>query len=267
MSAMPRKAIPKGLRFEIFKRDSFTCQYCGRKAPDVVLWIDHIHPVAADGGNDILNLLTSCEDCNSGKSDRLLSDNAVIERKRSQLESLQERKEQLEMMMEWQEGLLDMDGQVVRRLATYWERICGRELTDHGMHELQRVIHRFGAESVMSAMRESGEQCLEFSGDNKSASTDSAERAFDLVSRICRMRNVYIEKPYLKDLFYIRAILRNRLGYINPHLTLELLKELHDRKCNLEGLREHAKTVRSWTEWKNDVLSWLEDARSCQHDR
>ena len=25
-----RKAISKRLRFEIFKRDSFTCRYCGR---------------------------------------------------------------------------------------------------------------------------------------------------------------------------------------------------------------------------------------------
>jgi hypothetical protein len=40
------------------------------------------------------------------------------------------------------------------------------------------------------------------------------------------------------------------------------------RKAIPKGLRfEHAKTVHSWTEWKNDVLSWLEDARSCQHDR
>ena len=30
-----RRAVSKKLRFEIFKRDSFTCQYCGRKAPDV----------------------------------------------------------------------------------------------------------------------------------------------------------------------------------------------------------------------------------------
>ncbi len=62
-----RKAIPKSVRFEVFKRDNFTCQYCGRKAPDVVLEVDHINPVANGGENDILNLVTSCRDCNSGK--------------------------------------------------------------------------------------------------------------------------------------------------------------------------------------------------------
>lgn len=25
--------ISKKIRFEVFKRDNFTCQYCGRKAP------------------------------------------------------------------------------------------------------------------------------------------------------------------------------------------------------------------------------------------
>lgn len=62
-----RKAISKKLRFEVFKRDSFTCQYCGRKAPDVVLEVDHIKPVAQGGTNTILNLITSCRECNRGK--------------------------------------------------------------------------------------------------------------------------------------------------------------------------------------------------------
>jgi hypothetical protein len=31
-----RKAISKKTRFEVFKRDAFTCVYCGKRAPDVV---------------------------------------------------------------------------------------------------------------------------------------------------------------------------------------------------------------------------------------
>jgi 5-methylcytosine-specific restriction endonuclease McrA len=62
-----RKAIPKKLRFEVFKRDSFTCQYCGKSAPDIILEVDHIHPVSRGGEEDITNLITSCFDCNRGK--------------------------------------------------------------------------------------------------------------------------------------------------------------------------------------------------------
>ena len=75
----------------MFKRDSFKCQYCGAAAPEVLLHIDHIHHVAAGGGNDLANLLTACAGCNSGKSDRLLDDNIAGANRRGQLEGLQER--------------------------------------------------------------------------------------------------------------------------------------------------------------------------------
>lgn len=67
---MKRENVSKKLRFEVFKRDSFTCQYCGAKAPDVILEVDHIKPVAKEGSSDILNLITACQACNAGKSDR-----------------------------------------------------------------------------------------------------------------------------------------------------------------------------------------------------
>lgn len=37
-----RIAISKRVRFDVFKRDSFKCQYCGKSAPDVILEVDHI---------------------------------------------------------------------------------------------------------------------------------------------------------------------------------------------------------------------------------
>lgn len=74
MSARPeRRPISKRVRFEVFKRDAFVCQYCGAHPPDVLLEVDHIVPVAEGGGNDEGNLLTSCVDCNRGKSSVPLS--------------------------------------------------------------------------------------------------------------------------------------------------------------------------------------------------
>lgn len=61
-------AISVRTRFEVFKRDDFTCQYCGRKSPDVVLEADHIVPIVAGGSDDVINLTTSCWECNRGKS-------------------------------------------------------------------------------------------------------------------------------------------------------------------------------------------------------
>ena len=76
---MNRKPISNKLRFEILKRDGFTCQYCGRKAPEVELEIDHIVPVAKGGSNEIDNLITACHECNNGKFDRCLEDPAEFQ--------------------------------------------------------------------------------------------------------------------------------------------------------------------------------------------
>lgn len=100
-----RKAIGKKKRFEVFKRDSFTCQYCGKSAPQVVLEIDHIKPVSKGGNNGYLNLVTSCFDCNRGKRDIELSDDAVMVKQQKQLKELNEKRDQMKMMMKWKDEL------------------------------------------------------------------------------------------------------------------------------------------------------------------
>lgn len=55
------------LRFEILKRDGFACHYCGRRAPTVVLHVDHLIPRNAGGTDDPDNLIASCSTCNLGK--------------------------------------------------------------------------------------------------------------------------------------------------------------------------------------------------------
>jgi hypothetical protein len=66
-------AIGKSLRFQVFARDGFACQYCGRRPPEIVLEVDHIHPVSRGGDDDPINLITSCFDCNRSKAAKLIS--------------------------------------------------------------------------------------------------------------------------------------------------------------------------------------------------
>lgn len=60
--------VSKRLRFEILRRDNHACRYCGGSAPDVVLQVDHVTPVALGGSDDPANLVAACKDCNTGKS-------------------------------------------------------------------------------------------------------------------------------------------------------------------------------------------------------
>lgn len=67
-------AVSKKLRFEVFRRDNWQCRYCGRAAKDgIVLEPDHVVPRARGGKDVATNLVTACEDCNSGKSDTPIS--------------------------------------------------------------------------------------------------------------------------------------------------------------------------------------------------
>lgn len=61
-------AISRRLRFEVLRRDGHTCRYCGAKAPDVALTVDHVIPETLGGSNDPSNLVTACQPCNAGKS-------------------------------------------------------------------------------------------------------------------------------------------------------------------------------------------------------
>ena len=108
----------------------------------MVLHVDHVHPRADGGGDDLLNLVTACVACNLGKGARQLSDLSVVERQRQQLDELQERKEQLEMMLDWQRGLLDLDSQQEQAAADFWSELLNREysLTDNGRDKLRFFV-------------------------------------------------------------------------------------------------------------------------------
>lgn len=61
-------AVSKRTRYEVLRRDDNTCRYCGGRAPEVVLTIDHVVPTALGGTDDPSNLVAACKDCNAGKS-------------------------------------------------------------------------------------------------------------------------------------------------------------------------------------------------------
>jgi hypothetical protein len=61
-------AVSKRLRYEILRRDNHACRYCGATAPGVKLNVDHVIPQALGGSDKPTNLVTSCADCNAGKT-------------------------------------------------------------------------------------------------------------------------------------------------------------------------------------------------------
>jgi hypothetical protein len=256
-----RKAIPKSVRFEVFKRDSFTCQYCGRSAPDVVLQVDHIAPVSKGGDNTITNLITSCADCNAGKGDRELSDSTVVAKQQAQLAALQERREQIEMMMDWQRGLANLDGETRDAVAQFWsEMVPGYFLNDAGLADLSKHLKKYSAAEVMAAIRIAAENYLETVTDDgmSKITAQSANKAWDYVGRICNVTRREKDEPWLKDCYYIRGILRRRFNYVNDNQAIALLQEASRLGASAAWLKEVAIGARSWTAWHQEMDAVIE---------
>lgn len=262
------KQLTKKLRFEVFKRDKFTCQYCGQVAPDVTLHVDHIHPKSKGGTNDLVNLVTSCRSCNLGKSNRLLSDDAAVKRQKKQLDELQERREQLEMMMEWQRSLLDLEEQTVTMLVNFCDDLTpGYGLTESGINSLKKWVKRFGFEEVVEAIKISHNQYLEYKPNNPDSLTEkSVSKAFCYIPRICVNRKKFKDEPYLRRLHYIRGILRNRLPYVNEHQSIELMRDAVQYGIPVQDIEDLSKVIKNWTEFRDTLEKWqLQRSTSLEH--
>ena len=113
-------SLSKRTRFEIFKRDGFTCQYCGQRPPDVVLEVDHIDPCSNGGSDEEINLITSCFACNRGKSDKKLGD--IHPRPDADMKFLETQQEIAEATryLKTQKALDKLRGKIRKRLETVW---------------------------------------------------------------------------------------------------------------------------------------------------
>jgi hypothetical protein len=254
-----KMSIPKTLRFEVFKRDSFTCQYCGRSAPDVVLHADHIHPKSQGGEDAILNLITSCADCNLGKSDRLLSDQTVVAKQKATLDGLQERREQIEMMMEWQRGLMNLENEIIEQLANLWaELVRPFSLNQSGIASLRKLTRRFEVSEIAEAMRIATGHYLQIV--NNEPTHQSVNRAWDSIGGICVNRRKEIKDPTFKLINYVRALLRRNLNYINERDIEPIIRNALDWGVQEASIRYTARNVKSWTKFVNQMVKLMEEA-------
>ena len=71
LRAFRRHAKPvKFSRVNIYARDHYKCQYCGRRASISELTYDHVIPRSQGGHTEWTNIVTACYECNRKKGGR-----------------------------------------------------------------------------------------------------------------------------------------------------------------------------------------------------
>jgi hypothetical protein len=148
-----RKPLSKRTRMEIFKRDLFTCQYCGARIPNVTLQIDHIIPVSKGGSNSSTNLITACFDCNMGKSNIPLDRIILPSNHAEDLARQVELREQMKAMEKFnikvaKELEIDVDA-----VMDYWSKAMnnGKKVADRNREGIRHFIKCLGRTKAIEA--------------------------------------------------------------------------------------------------------------------
>lgn len=235
-----RKPLSKKIRFEVFKRDKFKCQYCGSGAPDVILEVDHISPVSKGGKNDIMNLVTACFDCNRGKKDKLLSDDSAITKQRTQLEDLQEKREQLQLLAKWRKGLKNLDNEtidvVANEIESYYEDKY--KVSNEGRRDIAKWIKKYSLQIILDCiplaskyLKRTNLGFIEF---------ESTGIFFSKIPRIAWMKDLEVKDPLLAKGYYLKNLCKNkyRIQYYQMNDLEKLIKVCLFYGCPYEIIME-----------------------------
>ena len=146
-------SVSKKMRFEVFKRDGFICQYCGKTPPDVTLEIDHINPKSKDGKDDINNLVTACFDCNRGKSNVELT--KIPNTLKDNLDILKEKELQVKEYNKFVDKIQKRIQKDVEEVANiYTEYYKEWSCSDTFKIQIRNFIRKLGKLEVIDAMEQ-----------------------------------------------------------------------------------------------------------------
>lgn len=251
---MARKSISQKLRFEVFKRDSFTCQYCGRMAPDVVLQVDHINPVKEGGDNSILNLITSCFDCNNGKGARKLTDKQEIQKQQEQLRLLSQKKEQLEWVVKWREELLSLNEDEVNIAEKEIQQFNDTySLSEHGRQIIKDLIKKYSLVNVLEAID------IAFTKYDTQKTSETWNAAFNKVGGICYNKKREKDNPVSAMQNKAFYIFKRNFNVYNEIKVRNAIRRFVNDEESLEEFIEIAESSRTYSEFFGVIMDLLDD--------
>jgi hypothetical protein len=184
-----RQSLSKKIRFDVFERDSFICQYCGKNPTDndVTLEVDHAISVKDGGDDSIDNLVTACFDCNRGKGKKSVIKKIKTPKEiEEELKRTKDRLEQIKMMVSFRKKKSFIHKEIQKELLYFiYEHDW---FTEVFIKDLEKAI---------------------LSQYNKGINIEILENCFDITLKKFEDNGEFLRNDFIK---YFYGVLRNILS-------------------------------------------------------
>lgn len=247
----------KRIKYEVFEKDSFKCQFCGTGAPVVTLQLIRIQDTQQnDEWLDTAFLSTSCKICEKKKSgvDEKSLQNGYIS-----IDELEERLQQLKMLINWRKGMLNIRKQQLTNLVSYWENKVPGFVTNNDQKKFAATyISKFSSDEIRSAMDMAVDKFIKYSDDG-TLDKHSMLIAFAKIPEICLTKTELVNAHESDGLQQIHDQLKqNIIGFFDSHRANQWLNYARSWEIQIEDLFKMAASVKSWTQFSVNIDKMVE---------
>jgi len=244
--------VYKRIKFEVFEKDGYKCQTCGAVAPNVTLQLHRLQEVQQnENWLDPAFLSTACFDCEQKQTEQksTAKKNGFMT-----LDDLEERLEQLKMLISWRKGLRKIKKGQLNSLIDYWQELVpGIYLNDDHKRTILSCMNKFTREEIKSAMEYAVKEFLILRQDG-SIAQDSFQLAFEKIPEICLRTKKASENQEIENLYHIHDILKGKLeGFFDSERVIQWLNYARSWEVKLDELTHMAFKVTNWTQFSCNI--------------
>lgn len=258
-------SISPSLRRLILERDEFTCTECGQQVPKVLLYIDKIlspeteEAFAGQPEEDKYTCL--CESCYKQAHGHLQFKAAT---------RTAERRQQLEMMVEWRRENRSLTSDTNAYLIDYINgKIEPYSLTKQGAQNVRKAVRKSNFTTALDAIDETFDHYVTYDkGENiNKASVD------EFLSKIGGYLYINSLPPVEKEMYHILNSCKSRFRWWDQQtakgLVLNYIDALREQGWSEDRILEDLKTEllrasneqRNWSQWTDLLEKWTSDIR------
>jgi hypothetical protein len=247
----------KRIKYEVFEKDSFKCQFCGKGVPLVTLQLIRIQDTQQnDEWLDTAFLSTSCKICEKKKSgvDEKILNNGYLS-----IDELEERLQQLKMLINWRRGMLNIRKQQLANLVSYWEKkLPGFSVDNDQKKFMATYISKYSSDEIKSAMDMAVDKFIKYSDDGI-LDKNSIRTAFAKIPDICLTKTEIVSTHESDGLQRIHDQLKSNIdGFFDSRRANQWLSYARSWEVQIEDLYKMATSVRSWTQFSVNIDNMVE---------